>query len=989
MSQYIHDTWGDSNGFVGGAVYSIAQSADGYLWIGTERGLVRFDGFNYTLIQRPIADLPPTGPVRGLVSDAEGNVWVRLSRPPLLRYRDGRFEDAGSAFGLEAVTLTTMSSDNSGGVLLSGLGDRTLRYSGGKFETIVKTAKIPGTALSMAETRDRRVWIGTPDNGLFRVNDGAISSVTPQLANKKINTLLAANSGGLWIGTDEGLFFWDGAQLQEANLPPLIPQLQILALAKDSQGSVWVGTNRGLLRITTAGTVSLEQLSSRPVADVTTIYLDRDGALWFGGSQGIERLRDGMFTTYSHADGLPSDSNGPIYVDAKGQTWFAPLTGGLYWFKGTEVRPITLAGLDKDVVYSISGGGDEICVGRQRGGLTVLTEKANEFTARTYAHDDGLAQNSVYSVLRTHDGAVWAGTINGGISRLKNGVFTTYSVSDGLSSDTINSVVEGHDGTVWIATPAGLGAFLNGHWTSSALGREPLSNVRTIFEDSEQVLWIAIGEGLAFRRLGRVEIPRQLPDSLREPISGITEDGRGSLWISTSDHVLRVNREHLMDDSLGDVDVQSYGKEDGLLGTREVNRDRSMITDHLGRVWISLNHGIAMVDPKVTFGDSAPVAVRLESTLAGGKRVDLQAAPEIAAGNKIVTFNFAGTSLSNPERTRFRYKLDGSDRDWSNAVTLRQVTYTNLGPGSYHFHIMASSGEGLWNGPETIIPFTIARAYWQTWWFRGLCITVVLLGMIVLYRLRIYFLTRQLNVRFQERLAERTRIAQDLHDTLLQGVLSASMQLDVAEDQVPENSPAKPLLKRVLQLMGQVTEEGRTALRGLRTTPSDNLSLEKAFSRMRQELGVSEKIGYRVVAQSATRPLRPLIRDEVYRIGREALVNAFRHSSASIVEVEVDYASNYLRVMVRDDGRGIDPVVLQTGREGHWGLVGMRERSESIGGKLKLRSRVGAGTEIELVVPSTIAFEGQPHHTPSRWRHWLTRERFEESVADDSERDSE
>ena len=989
MSQYVQDTWGEDKGFPGGAVYSVAQSADGYLWIGTERGLVRFDGFNYTLIQRPIPDLPPIGPVRGLVSDGEGNVWVRLSGPRLLRYQDGRFEDAISAFGLEAVTLTTMSSDNSGGVLLSGLGDRTLHYSRGKFETIVKTQTIPGTAISMAETRDHRIWIGTPDNGLFRVSDGALSSVTPQLANKKINTLLAANSGGLWIGTDEGLFFWDGAQLQVPNLPPLISQLQILALAKDSQGNVWVGTNRGLIRITVAGTVALDQLSSRTGADVTTIYLDRDGALWFGGSRGIERLRDGMFTTYSLTDGLPSDSNGAIYVDAKGRTWFAPLTGGLYWFKGTEVRPITLAGLDKDVVYSISGGSGEICVGRQRGGLTVLTEKANEFTARTYTHDDGLAQNSVYSILRTRDGTVWAGTISGGISRLKNGVFTTYSVSDGLSSDTINSIVEGHDGTVWIATPTGLGSLLNGRWTSSALGREPLSNVRTIFEDSEHVLWIAIGEGLAFRRLGRVEIPRQLPDSLREPIYGISEDGSGSLWIATSDQILRVNREHLMTDSLGDTDVQSYGKEDGLLGTQGVNRDRSMITDHFGRVWISLNHGIAMVDPKVTFGDSPSVAVRLESTLAGGKRVDLKASPEIAAGSKSVTFNFAGTSLSTPERTRFRYKLDDSDRDWSGVVTSRQITYTNLGPGSYRFHVVASSGEGLWNGPETIIPFTIARAYWQTWWFQSLCVAIAVLGMIVLYRLRIYFLTRQLNVRFQERLAERTRIAQDLHDTLLQGVLSASMQLDVAEDQVPENSPAKPLLKRVLQLMGQVTEEGRTALRGLRTTQSDNLSLENAFSRMRQELGVSEKIGYRVVAQSASRPLHPLIRDEVYRIGREALVNAFRHSSASTVEVEVDYASNYLRVMVRDDGRGIDPVVLQTGREGHWGLVGMRERSESIGGKLKLRSRVGAGTEIELVVPSAIAFEGQLHHTPSRWRHWLSRERFERSVADDSERGSE
>ena len=986
MSQYVKDTWGGDKGFPGGAVYGVAQSADGYLWIGTERGLVRFDGFSYTLIQRPVPDLPPTGPVRGLVSDAEGNVWVRLSGPRLLRYRDGRFEDAISVFGLEAVTLTTMSSDNSGGVLLSGLGDRTLHYSRGKFETIVKTEAIPGTAISMAETRDHRIWIGTPNNGLFRVNDGAISSITPQLANKKINTLLAANSGGLWIGTDEGLFFWDGAQLQVSNLPPLISQLQILALAKDSQGNVWVGTSRGLIRITTAGTVSLDQLSSRPGADVTTTYLDRDGALWFGGSRGIERLRDGLFTTYSR--GLPSDSNGPIYADAKGRTWFAPLTGGLYWFKGTEVRPITLAGLDKDVVYSISGGSGEICVGRQRGGLTVLTEKANGFTARTYTHDDGLAQNSVYSVLRTRDGAVWAGTISGGISRLKNGVFTTYSVSDGLSSDTVNSIVEGDDGSVWIATPNGLDAFRNDRWTNSTVDPKSLSNVRTIFEDSEHILWIATGEGLVFRRLGRVEIPRQLPDSLRGAIYGITEDGRGSLWISTSDHVLRVNREHLMADSLGDVDVQSYGQEDGLLGTQGVNRDRSMTTDHFGRVWISLNYGIAMADPNVTFGDSAPVAVRLESALTGGRRVNLKASPKIAAGSKSVTFNFAGTNLSTPERTRFRYKLDGSDdRDWSGVVTSRQVTYTNLGPGSYRFHVVASSGEGLWNGPETIIRFTIARAYWQTWWFQGLYVAIAVLAMVVLYRLRIYLLTRQLNVRFQERLAERTRIAQDLHDTLLQGVLSASMQLDVAEDQVPENSPAKPLLKRVLQLMGQVTEEGRAALRGLRTTQSDNLSLEKAFSRMRQELGVSEKVGYRVVAQSATRPLHPLIRDEVYRIGREALVNAFRHSSASTVEVEVDYASNYLRVMVRDDGRGIDPDVLQTGREGHWGLVGMRERSESIGGKLKLRSRVGAGTEIELVVPSAIAFEGHLHHTPSR--HWLSRERYEKSVADDSERGSE
>ena len=248
---------------------------------------------------------------------------------------------------------------------------------------------------------------------------------------------------------------------------------------------------------------------------------------------------------------------------------------------------------------------------------------------------------------------------------------------------------------------------------------------------------------------------------------------------------------------------------------------------------------------------------------------------------------------------------------------------------------------------------------------------------VALYRLRMYHLTRQLNVRFQERLAERTRIAQELHDTLLQGFVSASMQLDVAEDQLPDDSPAKPRLRRILQLMGRVTEEGRNALRGLRTADNDRRDLELAFSRMRQELAIDEKIGYRVIAHSIRRPLRPAIRDEVYRIGREALVNAFLHAKANSVEVEVEYASRYLRIMVRDDGCGIDPHVLGAGRQGHWGLPGMRERSEGIGGTLRLRSRVGAGTEVELTVPSAIAFESQSHGPVSQWFTWLTREKFE------------
>jgi signal transduction histidine kinase len=462
---------------------------------------------------------------------------------------------------------------------------------------------------------------------------------------------------------------------------------------------------------------------------------------------------------------------------------------------------------------------------------------------------------------------------------------------------------------------------------------------------------------------------------MREQILGIAEDGMGSLWFTTSDHVLRVNQDRLISGSLSDTDVQSYGINDGLHGVEVVGRDRTVVADRQGRIWIALKSGLSLADPVVTAENSVPAAVRIESISVGGRQMNAQNPIKIPSGNQSITLNYGSTNLSVPERIRFRYKLDASDQGWSDIVASRQVVYKNLGPGTYLFRIVASNSVGLWNGPETSVPFLIEPAFWQTWWFRVACLAGCCLTILAIYRLRIHQLTKRLNVGFQERLAERTRIAQELHDTLLQGVLSASLQLDVAEDQLPEDSPTKPLLKRVLQLMSSVTEEGRNALRGLRTTESGNQSLETAFSRLRQEFPLDDKTDFRVIADSVTRPLRPLIRDEVYRIGREALLNAFMHAHANLIEVEVEYASRHLKVLVRDDGRGIDPQVLHSGREGHWGLIGIRERSERIGANLRLRSRIGAGTEIDLTVPGTIAFEKGSNGPMSQWFRWLSRDR--------------
>jgi signal transduction histidine kinase len=256
---------------------------------------------------------------------------------------------------------------------------------------------------------------------------------------------------------------------------------------------------------------------------------------------------------------------------------------------------------------------------------------------------------------------------------------------------------------------------------------------------------------------------------------------------------------------------------------------------------------------------------------------------------------------------------------------------------------------------------------WQNWWFPLLCVLAAVALILAFYRIWIYQVTRKLNLRFEERLAERTRVAQELHDTLLQGVLSASMQLHVAVDQLPENSAARPAFNRILQLMGRVIDEGRNTLRGLRSSVEVTQDLKNSFSRVPEEVGMAEGIDFRVVVEGASLPLRSLVRDDIYSIGREALVNAFRHAQASRIDVQLDYAPRQLRVLVRDDGCGIDTNVLKSGRDGHWGLSGMRERAGRIGGRLKVLSRAGAGTEVELCVPGDIAFESSSSSSAPRW----------------------
>ena len=999
MSQYIRNSWGTESGFPGGSVSSIAQTPDGYLWIGTDKGLVRFDGLNFRQFEQATPISFTIGPVQTLLTDAQGNLWILLQNTKLLRYRDGKFDVSR---GEAENGITAIGQGKAGEILLSSLALGTLAYNGDRFLTLSSAALFADTAdaahgetpdqrssrlswtagvmpdrlagptssaISIATTTDGKIWLGTQDRGLFYLQQGRVSAAANVLLNSKINCLLPLENRELWIGTSKGVWRWNGTELTRAGVPSSLLHVEALAMIRDRDSNIWVGTTHGLLRFNVNGVSSLAREAPATSGPVTAIFEDREGNLWIGGARGLERLRDSAFVTYSVA-GLQSQSMGAVFVDSEDKTWFAPNEGGLRWRKGGNGGAVTAAGLGQDIVYSIaSGGNNELWVGRQRGGLTLLRLAHDSFTAKTYTQADGLAQDSVYAVYEDRDRTVWSGTLNAGVSELRNGHFTTYTKANGLASNTVSSIAEGADGTMWFGTPNGLSGLTKNGWRTYTV-RDGLSSqeVNCLLRDSTGILWIGTAEGLAILTAGHIQVPRRVPDSLREPVFGVAEDRYGSLWVATASHVLQAKRSSLMGDLLQETDFHEYGLADGLPSTEGVKRYQSVVADSHGQVWFSTNRGLSVVNPARPTVDPAPALVSLEAVLADGSPLDLRGPVRVSSARQRTTFRYVGLSLGNSGRVRYRYRLDAFDHGWSEATTNREATYANLGAGSYRFRVMASNSDGLWNGSEAAVVFEVEPTLWQTWWFRISGVLVIVLATLLFFRLRVLRLTSQMNMRFEERLKERTRIAQELHDTLLQGFLSASMLLHVADDQLPLDSAAKPLVTRVLELMGRVIEEGRNAVQGLRMPNRETEDLEQAFARIQQEIDVPGGSSLRVVVEGIAQPLRPAIREEVYRIGREALVNALRHSHASSVELELEYAREHLRLLVRDNGTGIDPQVVHAGRAGHWGLSGMRERAERIGAKLRVLSGASAGTEIELSLPGQIAFESPA--SESRWG-WL------------------
>ncbi len=771
-SQYARERWGSEKGFPAASVSGFAQTPDGYLWIGTDKGLIRFDGLEFRVFEPAIPGLPQMGPVQSLLTDADGNLWVLLQSTKILRYRDGKFEPGHNKaeFG-----ITAMGRQRNGSMVFSSRAYGTLTYRGGTFEplpslpeTLPKTphgetgeilddlsarlswaphftehslAEPASAVAAMAESVDGKVWLGTQDSGLFEIADGNVSAVARGLS-ARITCLLPLKDGKLWIGTENGVAAWNGVRLSQTDVPSSLRRSKILAIIQDRDSNIWVGTSHGLLGFNSNGASSAARQTGATSGPVTALFEDREGNLWVGGSRSIERIRDSVFITYSV--GSPqSESSGPIFVDGEGRTWFAPFEGGLHWAKDGKEGSVAEDGLARDVVYSIAGGKDELWIGRRRGGLTHLRYADGKITTKTYTQANGLAQNSVYAVYQGRNDAIWAATVNAGVSEYWKGRFTTYSKANDMASDTVFSIEESPDGTMWFATPNGLNAFSKGQWrvytTRDGL---PSDNVSCLLSDSSGILWIGTGSGLAYLRSGHIQKISNIPSPLQEEILGLAADNIGSLWIATSNHILSVKRERLLSTTMTESDLRDYGLEDGLAGRQGVKRFRSVVTDAQGRVWFSTSQGFSVVDPNRAHHETVSVVVQIEAFSADGNALDLHSPIRVPPDTHRLIFSYSGISLSDPKRIQFRYKLDNFDKDWSGPGSTRAAVYTNVGWGSYTFRVMASNSAGLWN-QSVALPFSIAPTLYQTRTFRILLAASLLLGTWILYRWRVHQLKSQ------------------------------------------------------------------------------------------------------------------------------------------------------------------------------------------------------------------------------------------------------
>ena len=975
LAQYGYQSWQTDTGLPQNTVRAIVQGRDGFLWIATEGGLVRFDGVEFRAFTRANTPELPSDLVDDLMQDRSGTLWISTSGG-LARMRAGRMEAFGPARGIPATQVWRTFQDERGAVWALTAGG--LFRIEGEHATRVALDEALTENSRMVAGRDGELWLGTAEGlvradarGAFRPvgtsgevvalavdgNAGAWVGMRSGLeecwatgcqdvavpGGGAVEAVAMDATGGIWVGTDAGLFIAQEGELRRVRAVPG----GVGFLYGDRQGMVWAGTAHGLMRIASKQDDAAEVL---PGGDVfLSAAEDREGDLWLGTeSGGLAVLRDRKFSSLTAEDGLTDEYVLSLAQDREGEVWVGTKGGGLNVFRDGKFRAVTTAqGLASNVVLAVAAAPNgDVWAGTPDGLNLIRRGQVKVFTTA-----DGLADDFVRSLYVGGHGELWIGTRHG-LSRYENGKFTTWTALDGLGSDLIGAMIEDRDGTLWIGTLGGLSRFRDGQFKNYTTKDGLSSNVVTaLYEDSAGTIWIGTNDGGLNRwRADRIVSlgSRQLPGR----VIGILEDSSGFLWISSNTGVYRVSRDGLnrMADGGGAPEVVRFGVADGMrISECSSGGHPAAVRLRDGTLWFATLKGIARVDPEHMPVNRVAPQVALE-------RVSVDDAPQtsiadlrIAPGHSHYEFDYAGLSFVAPQKVEYRYQLEGFDRDWVDAGTRRAAYYTNLPHGRYRFRVIARNNDGVWSAAEATAQLTIAPHIYQTVWFRLLVLLAVVgLGYAV-WRRRLLHVERE----FQAVLGERTRIAREIHDTLAQGFVAVSLHLELVGQLMRSSAEAaREQLEHAKALVRNSLDDARTSIWELRSQAAEREDLAVRILKMAEDVTARAGVKARVQMQvtGTNRPLDPVVERELERIAREAVVNAARHGDAENIVLRLEFEGSMFGMEIRDDGRGFAGTPAD-GSSGHFGLTGMRERAAAIGATLAVESGASEGTRVRLMLP--------------------------------------
>ena len=994
VAQYSHNAWKIREGLSKGGIGSFAQTSDGYLWLGTDFGLLRFDGVRNVEWQPPGGSSLPDNHGRVLLATRDGALWIG-TQAGLAKLQNGRLTTYAE---LDGAFINGLLEDREGTVWVSvqarGAGsvcairDASVRCDGGE-------GKLGVAAGSLHEDSEGNLWVATA-SGLWRWKPGPPTAYPlPNPIGGGLQVLAEGASGALVVVTRPGIAQVSTARVETLPIAPLPPNLRASAVLRDREGSLWIGTvDAGIVHIHegrtdffaradglsgdrvsrlfedregnvwVATTEGLDRFRALAAATATVgrglatavgaVLADRDGSVWISTDTSLDRFRNGYWTIYSSRrqpppdprsarpaqtatdesivlKGFPDAAAGSLLQDSRGRLWLGTYSGGLGYLEGE--RFVRVAGVEAGPIDSIVEDSEgSVWIAHRDSGLMRISPGGEVRSMLwTSISLSGAARRLAPDPSRR---GLWLGFDLGGVVHFVGGrVDAAYAGGDGLVKGRVNALHVDGDGTLWVGTQAGLGRVKDGHiGTLDSAGGLPCDGVLGIVTDDDRSLWLYMTCGLV--RVARAEL---------------------DAWASAIDRGSGAGRTIRATTALGSAD-----------GVRSVSTvgsfSPSIAKSTDGKLWLATWDGVTMVDPRHLPYNKLPPPVHVEQVVADRKPYDPSAPLSLPPLVRDLQIDYTALSLVAPEKNVFRYKLEGRDRDWQDAGNRRQAFYSDLDPGNYRFRVIAANNSGVWNEEGASLDFSIAPAYWQTNWFRALCVAAFLALLWALYRLRLRQIAQRFNARLDERVGERTRIARDLHDTLLQSFQGLLLRFQTVYELLPTRpTHAREILGSAIDQTAQAINEGRDAVQGLRASTVETNDLALAITRLGEELaaeaGDQAAAGMRVDVEGEPRTLQPIVRDEVYRIASEALRNAFRHAEAKQIEVELRYDGRQLRLRIRDDGKGIDREYLSAeGRAGHFGLHGMRERARLMGGKLTIWTAPGSGTEIELSVPAAHAY---------------------------------